>query len=104
MDQYKNNNPYSKSLEFSDSIDFRSDTLTIPSAAMLESIQHAKLGDDVYGEDLEVIELQEFAAELLGKEASLFFPSGTQSNLTAMLSHCQRGDEVLIGQNYHTNV
>ena len=104
MNQYKNTNTHYESLKSGDSIDFRSDTLTIPSAAMLESVQGAKLGDDVYGEDLEVIELQEFAAELLGKEASLFFPSGTQSNLTAMLSHCQRGDEVLIGQNYHTNV
>ena len=104
MNQYKKNNTKLELSNSEHSIDFRSDTLTLPSQAMLESIQNAKLGDDVYGEDIEVIELQEFAAELLGKEASLFFPSGTQSNLTAMLSHCQRGDEVLIGQNYHTNV
>ena len=85
-------------------IDFRSDTVTLPTAGMFETIPKAKLGDDVYDEDVEVLELQQYAAELLGKEASLFFPSGTQSNLTAILSHCQRGDEVLIGSEYHTNV
>ena len=85
-------------------IDFRSDTVTLPTAGMFEVIPKAKLGDDVYDEDVEVLELQQYAAELLGKEASLFFPSGTQSNLTAILSHCQRGDEVLIGREYHTNV
>ena len=85
-------------------IDFRSDTVTLPTAGMFEAIPKAKLGDDVYDEDVEVLELQQYAAELLGKEASLFFPSGTQSNLTAILSHCQRGDEALIGREYHTNV
>ena len=85
-------------------IDFRSDTLTMPSFEMLQAIQTAKLGDDVYEEDIEVLELQRYAAELLDKEASLFFPSGTQSNLTAILSHCQRGDEVLIGRDYHANL
>ena len=85
-------------------IDFRSDTVTLPSKEMLQNIQNARLGDDVYGEDLAVSELQDYAAKLLGKEAALFFPSGTQSNLTAILSHCQRGDEVLIGKSYHTNV
>ena len=85
-------------------IDFRSDTVTMPSLEMLQAIQTAKLGDDVYEEDIEVLELQQYAAELLGKEASLFFPSGTQSNLTAILSHCQRGDEVLIGRDYHANL
>ena len=104
MNQYKRNITNSGLQKLKNSIDFRSDTVTLPSKDMLQSIQKAKLGDDVYGEDIEVLELQEFAAKLLGKEASLFFPSGTQSNLTAMLSHCQRGDEVLIGQNYHTNV
>ena len=104
INQYKRNtnNPEIRGLE--NPIDFRSDTFTLPSKDMLQSIQRAKLGDDVYGEDIEVLELQEFAAKLLGKEASLFFPSGTQSNLTAILAHCQRGDEVLIGQNYHTNL
>ena len=104
MNQYKRNITNSGLQKLKNSIDFRSDTVTLPSKDMLKSIQKSKLGDDVYGEDIEVLELQEFAAKLLGKEASLFFPSGTQSNLTAMLSHCQRGDEVLIGQNYHTNV
>ena len=85
-------------------IDFRSDTVTLPTAGMFEAIPKAKLGDDVYDEDVEVLELQQYAAELLGKEASLFFPSGTQSNLTAILSHCQRGDEALIGRDYHTNL
>jgi len=86
------------------SIDFRSDTVTLPTAGMFEAIPKAKLGDDVYDEDIEVLELQQYAAELLGKEASLFFPSGTQSNLSAILSHCQRGDEALIGREYHTNL
>ncbi len=85
-------------------IDFRSDTVTLPTAGMFEAIPKAKLGDDVYDEDVEVLELQQYAADLLGKEASLFFPSGTQSNLAAILSHCQRGDEVLIGREYHTNL
>jgi len=85
-------------------IDFRSDTVTLPTPGMFEAIPKAKLVDDVYDEDVEVQELQQYAAELLGKEASLFFPSGTQSNLTAILSHCQRGDEVLIGREYHTNL
>ena len=85
-------------------IDFRSDTVTLPTAGMFEAIPKAKLGDDVYDEDVEVLELQQYAAELLGKEASLFFQSGTQSNLTAILSHCQRGDEALIGRDYHTNL
>jgi len=85
-------------------IDFRSDTVTLPTAGMFEAIPKAKLGDDVYDEDVEVLELQQYASELLGKEASLFFPSGTQSNLTAILSHCQRGDEALIGREYHTNL
>ena len=104
MNQYKRNSSLSQNREFKNLIDFRSDTVTLPSREMLSSIQDAKIGDDVYDEDVEVNELQEYAASLLGKEAGLFFPSGTQSNLTAMLSHCQRGDEVLIGQNYHTNV
>ena len=85
-------------------IDFRSDTVTLPSAEMFHYMVEAKLGDDVYGEDKEANDLQDYAAELLGKEAALFFPTGTQSNLSAILSHCQRGDEVLIGREYHTYV
>ena len=104
MNQYKRNTNNPEIRELENPIDFRSDTVTLPSKDMLQSIQKAKLGDDVYGEDIEVLELQEFAAKLLGKEASLFFPSGTQSNLTAILAHCQRGDEVLIGRDYHTNL
>ena len=104
MNQYKRNTNNPEIRELENPIDFRSDTVTLPSKDMLQSIQKAKLGDDVYGEDIEVLELQEFAAKLLGKEASLFFPSGTQSNLTAILAHCQRGDEVLIGRGYHTNL
>ena len=104
MSQYKRdtNNPEIRELE--NPIDFRSDTVSLPSKEMLQCVENAKLGDDVYEEDTEVIELQEFAAKLLGKEASLFFPSGTQSNLTAILAHCERGDEVLIGRDYHTNL
>ena len=104
MNQYKRNSSHSRKSEFKNLIDFRSDTVTLPSNEMLSAIQDAKMGDDVYDEDDEVNELQKYAANLLGKEAGLFFPSGTQSNLTAMLSHCQRGDEALIGKNYHTNV
>ena len=102
MSQYKKNINNIQKLK--NPIDFRSDTVTLPSSEMLNCINNAKLGDDVYDEDFEVIELQEYTAKLLGKEAGLFFPSGTQSNLTAMLAHCQRGDEVLIGRHYHTNV
>jgi threonine aldolase len=87
-----------------DYIDFRSDTVTVPTEGMYQAIMEAKLGDDVYGEDKETNELQDYVAELLGKEAALFFPTGTQSNLSAILSYCQRGDEVLIGREYHTNV
>ena len=104
MSQYKRNTNNPEIRELENPIDFRSDTVSLPSKEMLQCVEKAKLGDDVYEEDTEVIELQEFAAKLLGKEASLFFPSGTQSNLTAILAHCQRGDEVLIGRDYHTNL
>ena len=104
MNQYTSNKHLSQQVNLKHPIDFRSDTVTLPSKEMLQNIQNASLGDDVYDEDGAVNELQEYAAKLLDKEAALFFPSGTQSNLTAMLCHCQRGDEVLIGQNYHTNV
>ena len=104
MNDYKKSSAKSPVYSEDKLIDFRSDTVTLPTAGMFEAIPKAKLGDDVYDEDVEVLELQQYAAELLGKEASLFFPSGTQSNLTAILSHCQRGDEVLIGREYHTNL
>jgi threonine aldolase len=85
-----------------DWIDLRSDTVTLPTPEMREAMAHAELGDDVYGEDPTVNRLQSMAAELLGKEAALFVPSGTMGNLTSVLSHCGRGDEVIIGNLSHT--
>ena len=82
-------------------IDLRSDTVTRPSAGMREAMANAEVGDDVYGEDPTVLSLERQAAELLGKEAALFVSSGTQSNLIAMLAHCQRGEEYISGFNYH---
>lgn len=83
-------------------IDLRSDTVTRPSQAMLEAMIKAPVGDDVYGEDPTVIALEKLASEMLGKEAAIFTPSGTQSNLIGLLSHCQRGDEYIVGQHAHT--
>src|SRR4051812_17451099 len=83
-------------------VDLRSDTVTRPSAGMRAAMASAEVGDDVFGDDPTVIALQERAAELLGFEAALFFPSGTQSNLAALMTHCQRGDEYLVGQEAHT--
>jgi threonine aldolase len=83
-------------------IDLRSDTVTQPTAAMRAAMNAASVGDDVYGEDPTVNQLQATAAEMLGKEAALFTPSGTQSNLLAVMSHCQRGDEYIVGQEAHT--
>lgn len=83
-------------------IDVRSDTVTQPTAAMRQAMAEAIVGDDVYGDDPTVNRLQELAAELSGHEASLFVPTGTQSNLIAMLSHCQRGDEYIVGADAHT--
>lgn len=83
-------------------IDLRSDTLTKPTKIMREAMATAVLGDDVYGEDPEVNELQHVAAQLLGKEAALFVPSGTMGNLLAMMAHCHtRGMEVLLGDESH---
>ena len=82
-------------------IDLRSDTVTQPTRAMREVMANAEVGDDVYGDDPTVNALQERAAQLLGKEAGLFVASGTQSNLVALLSHCQRGDELLVGDCFH---
>jgi threonine aldolase len=82
-------------------IDLRSDTVTRPTAAMRETMAHAEVGDDVYGEDPTVQRLQQLAAELLGKEASLFVPTGTMANQIALLCHCERGDEVLTGEGNH---
>ena len=83
-------------------IDLRSDTVTRPSPAMRAAMAAAEVGDDVYGEDPTVNRLEALAAERLGKEAALFVCSGTQSNLIALLCHCERGDEYIVGQQGHT--
>jgi threonine aldolase len=83
-------------------IDLRSDTVTRPTPAMWDAMRAAPLGDDVFGDDPTVNALQERIASDLGFEAGLFMPSGTQSNLCALMSHCQRGDEVIVGQMAHT--
>jgi threonine aldolase len=83
-------------------IDLRSDTVTRPTAPMRAAIAAAELGDDVFGDDPTVNRLQQRAAERFGFEAALLFPSGTQSNLAALMSHCQRGEEVIVGQEAHT--
>ena len=82
--------------------DFRSDTVTRPSAGMRQAMLTAELGDDVYGDDPTVNRLEAYIAELTGKEAGLLCTSGTQSNLVALLAHCQRGDEYIVGQEAHT--
>ena len=82
--------------------DFRSDTVTQPTPAMRAAMQAAPLGDDVFGDDPSVNALQEHAAQLLGFEAALLAPSGTQTNLIALMGHCQRGDEAIVGQSWHT--
>ena len=84
------------------SVDLRSDTVTRPSEGMRRAMAQAELGDDVFGDDPSVNRLQARAAEMLGFEEALFFPSGTQSNLAALMSHCGRGDEYLVGQEAHT--
>ncbi len=83
-------------------VDLRSDTVTRPTAAMREAMLAAEVGDDVYGEDPTVNALQQRLAGELGFEAGLFVPSGTQSNLLALLAHCERGDEYLVGMEAHT--
>lgn len=83
-------------------VDLRSDTVTRPSEGMRRAMMAAELGDDVFGDDPTVNTLQSRAAAMLGFEQALFFPSGTQSNLAALMSHCGRGDEYLVGQEAHT--
>jgi len=85
----------------SELVDLRSDTVTRPSAGMRRAMHDAEVGDDVFGDDPTVNRLQALLAEMLGFEAGLFMPSGTQSNLAALMTHCQRGDEYLVGQNAH---
>ncbi len=82
-------------------IDLRSDTVTRPSQAMLSAMMAAETGDDVYGDDPTVNALEAKAAQLTGKEAALFLPTGTQANLIALLCHCQRGEEYIVGQLAH---
>ena len=83
-------------------IDLRSDTVTRPSPGMRKAMLEAELGDDVFGDDPTVNRLQAHAAEIFGFEAALLFPSGTQSNLAALMCHCQRGDEVILGMEAHS--
>jgi len=83
-------------------VDLRSDTVTRPCEGMRRAMLAAELGDDVFGDDPTVNRLQERAAELFGFDAALLFPSGTQSNLAALMSHCQRGEEVILGQEAHS--
>ena len=83
-------------------IDLRSDTVTQPSPGMRAAMAAAAVGDDVYGDDPTVNELQRVVAERFGFEAALFYPSGTQSNLAALMAHCGRGDEYIVGQDAHT--
>src|SRR5687768_6629551 len=85
-----------------DIVDLRSDTVTRPSPGMRKAMMEAELGDDVFGDDPTVNRLQERAAQIFGFEAALLFPSGTQSNLAALMSHCQRGDEVILGMEAHS--
>ena len=82
-------------------MDFRSDTVTQPTQAMREAMLTAPVGDDVYGDDPTVNELEQYAAELAGFEAALFTTSGTQANLLGLMAHCDRGDEYLCGQQAH---
>jgi threonine aldolase len=83
-------------------IDLRSDTVTFPTEPMRAAMAAAEVGDDVYGEDPTVNRLQDMSAAMLGKEAALFVPSGTQGNLLGILSQCERGDEYIVGQWAHT--
>ncbi len=83
-------------------IDLRSDTVTRPGKEMRKAMAGAEVGDDVYGEDPTVNRLEALAAKMLGKEAGIFAPSGTQSNLLALMVHCTRGDEYIVGQQAHT--
>ena len=83
-------------------VDLRGDTVTRPTTAMRAAMFAAPLCDDVYGDDPSVNALQERIADMLGFEAALFMPTGTQSNLCGLMAHCQRGDEYLVGQSAHT--
>ena len=83
-------------------IDLRSDTVTHPTPAMREAMYRAEVGDDVYGEDPTINRLEALAAEKVGKEAALFVPTGSMGNTIALLTHCRRGDEIIMGDRSHT--
>lgn len=82
-------------------LDFRSDTVTRPTPEMREAMHKAAVGDDVYGEDPTVNQLQEMAAEMVGMDAAIFVPSGTMGNLASILAHCTRGEEIIVGRKAH---
>jgi threonine aldolase len=82
-------------------VDLRSDTVTLPTSQMRQAMYQAEVGDDVYGEDSTVIQLENLGAEMTGKEAALFVPSGTMGNQLAVMTHCQRGDEVICETDSH---
>ena len=82
-------------------IDLRSDTITLPTKEMRQAMYEAEVGDDVFGEDPTVNRLEKLAAQMMGKEAALFTPSGTMSNLIAVLTHTRPGDEILMGSEAH---
>src|SRR5271170_1042684 len=83
-------------------VDLRSDTVTRPTPAMRAAMAAAEVGDDVYGDDPTVNRLEALVAERFGRDSALFFPTGTQCNLAALMAHCGRGDEYLVGQDAHT--
>ena len=86
-------------------VDLRSDTVTMPTSDMLDTVVHAPTGDDVMGEDPTVKELEQYTADLFGKEKGLFVPTGTMANLVAILSHCDtRASEIMIGASSHLNL
>ena len=82
-------------------IDLRSDTVTRPSKAMKKAIYDAEVGDDVYGDDPTVNYLENKISEMLGKDEAVFMTSGTQSNFSSVLAHCNRGEEIIVGETYH---
>src|SRR5512136_1259562 len=90
-----------ESMARTDFVDLRSDTVTLPTEEMLEAMRHAKLGDDVYGEDPTVNELEALAAERMGKEAAVLVPSGTMANLVSLMSNTKRGDLVILESEAH---
>jgi threonine aldolase len=85
-------------------VDLRSDTVTQPTPEMRRAMAEAEVGDDVYGDDPTVNRLQAMAAELMGKEAAILVPSGTMGNLASILAHCNRGDEMILGDRAHTYI